>query len=322
MYLEQEISLSLCPPLKGPLPTATPIPPAPQPRELLSIEEESERLARELREVRGGKISVMQRPAVVNDSFKPIIINTVVVRDKEFLHKLGKVLKLKWLLGKEVQVSQVPLGCSEPRSLALRNDNRAVSVISRRQGCSFEGGKRKEEAGVVSVSYQLIPLCHSFEWDEQSSPLQNARSIFTSLSEEAHSCLVSTIGEKRVDLSLKFLQSGVKWLSDAVASALNMVIRSWSNVTEILESTGIDVKLPFQEVTPEGVIFVAQWALLVVVAYWIIAFILRLVVGAVRQALWLLKVTFAMGMFGLILSDAGASAETTAIRLAGLACVT
>uniref|UniRef100_A0A672QHC4 V-type proton ATPase subunit a n=1 Tax=Sinocyclocheilus grahami TaxID=75366 RepID=A0A672QHC4_SINGR len=52
-YLEQEISRSICPPLKGPLPTATPIPSAPQPRELLSIEEESERLARELREVRG-----------------------------------------------------------------------------------------------------------------------------------------------------------------------------------------------------------------------------------------------------------------------------
>uniref|UniRef100_A0A8C1K388 Si:dkey-9i23.15 n=1 Tax=Cyprinus carpio TaxID=7962 RepID=A0A8C1K388_CYPCA len=171
---------------------------------------------------------------------------------------------------------------------------------------------------ILSVSYQLIPLCHSFEWDEQSSPLHNVRSIFTSLSEEAHSCLVSTIGEKRVDLSLQFLQKGVKWLSDAVASALNMVIRY---VTEILESAGIDAKLPFQKVTPEGVIFVTQWALLVVVAYWIIAFILRLVVGAVRQALWLLKVTFAMGVFGLILSDTGASAETTAIRLAGLACV-
>ncbi|XP_042615243.1 uncharacterized protein LOC109080027 [Cyprinus carpio] len=171
---------------------------------------------------------------------------------------------------------------------------------------------------ILSVSYQLIPLCHSFEWDEQSSPLHNVRSIFTSLSEEAHSCLVSTIGEKRVDLSLQFLQRGVKWLSDAVASALNMVIRY---VTEILESAGIDAKLPFQKVTPEGVIFVTQCALLVVVAYWIIAFILRLVVGAVRQALWLLKVTFAMGVFGLILSDTGASAETTAIRLAGLACV-
>ncbi|XP_016090047.1 voltage-gated monoatomic cation channel TMEM109 [Sinocyclocheilus grahami] len=169
---------------------------------------------------------------------------------------------------------------------------------------------------ILSVSYLLIPLCHS--WGEQSSPLQNVRSIITSLSEEAHSCLVSIFGEKRVDLSLKFLQSGVKWLSVAVASALNMVNQY---VTEILKSAGIDAKLPFQKVTPEGVIFVAQWALLVVVAYWIISFILSLVVGAIRQALWLLKVTFAIGMFGLILSDTGASAETTAIRLAGLACV-
>ncbi len=56
-YLKQEINRSLYPPLKGPLPTATPIPSAPQPRELLSIEEESERLARELREVRGEKRS-------------------------------------------------------------------------------------------------------------------------------------------------------------------------------------------------------------------------------------------------------------------------
>lgn len=37
----------------------------------------------------------------------------------------------------------------------------------------------------------------------------------------------------------QFLQSGVKWLSDAVASALNMVIQY---VTEILESAGIDGK--------------------------------------------------------------------------------
>ncbi len=37
----------------------------------------------------------------------------------------------------------------------------------------------------------------------------------------------------------QFLQSGVKWLSDAVASALNMVIQY---VTEILDSAGIDGK--------------------------------------------------------------------------------
>lgn len=45
--LEQEIIRSLSQKLQPPIPT----PPAPQPRELLTIEEESERLARELREV-------------------------------------------------------------------------------------------------------------------------------------------------------------------------------------------------------------------------------------------------------------------------------
>ncbi|XP_076831642.1 V-type proton ATPase 116 kDa subunit a 3 isoform X2 [Brachyhypopomus gauderio] len=50
-FLEQEINGCLSPPLSGPLPLPSPLPPAPQPRELLTIEEESERLARELREV-------------------------------------------------------------------------------------------------------------------------------------------------------------------------------------------------------------------------------------------------------------------------------
>ncbi|XP_061108936.1 V-type proton ATPase 116 kDa subunit a 3-like isoform X2 [Conger conger] len=49
--LEQEINRSLSPPLEGPLPPPCPAPSAPQPRELLTIEEESERLARELKEV-------------------------------------------------------------------------------------------------------------------------------------------------------------------------------------------------------------------------------------------------------------------------------
>uniref|UniRef100_A0A672YQB7 V-type proton ATPase subunit a n=1 Tax=Sphaeramia orbicularis TaxID=375764 RepID=A0A672YQB7_9TELE len=50
-FLEQEINRSLSPPLKGPLPPPCPMPSAPQPRELITIEEESERLARELKEV-------------------------------------------------------------------------------------------------------------------------------------------------------------------------------------------------------------------------------------------------------------------------------
>lgn len=50
-FLEQEINRSVTPPLRGPLPPPCPTPLAPQPLELISIEEESERLARELKEV-------------------------------------------------------------------------------------------------------------------------------------------------------------------------------------------------------------------------------------------------------------------------------
>lgn len=171
---------------------------------------------------------------------------------------------------------------------------------------------------VLSVSYQLILPCYSLDWDSQSSSLHNVRSIVTSLSEEAHSCLVSMVGEKVADSSLKSARNGVKLVSEATAAALNVVIRY---LTEILEAAGINAKLPFNQVTAEGVIFVAQWALLALIAYWILSFILRLVVGAVRQALWLLKVIFTVAMFWLILSDSGASAETTALRLAGLVCV-
>ncbi|XP_055060898.2 uncharacterized protein [Misgurnus anguillicaudatus] len=171
---------------------------------------------------------------------------------------------------------------------------------------------------VLSVSYQLILPCYSLDWDSQSSALNNVRSIVTSLSEEAHSCLVSMVGEKVVDSSLKSARNGVKLVSEATAAALNVVIRY---LTEILEAAGINAKLPFNQVTAEGVIFVAQWALLALIAYWILSLILRLVVGAVRQALWLLKVIFTVAMFWLILSDSSASAETTALRLAGLVCV-
>ncbi|KPP72152.1 V-type proton ATPase 116 kDa subunit a-like [Scleropages formosus] len=50
-FLEQEIHRSRSPPLEGRLSPPYPTPSAPQPRELLTIEEESERLSRELKEV-------------------------------------------------------------------------------------------------------------------------------------------------------------------------------------------------------------------------------------------------------------------------------
>lgn len=67
----------------------------------------------------------------------------------------------------------------------------------------------------------------------------------------------------------------------------------------------------------------AQWALLAVLGYWLLSLAVCLLAGVVRRTLFLLKVAFAIVTFGLIVSDGGASAETTAMRLAGLvfACV-
>ncbi|KAJ8015744.1 hypothetical protein DPEC_G00029330 [Dallia pectoralis] len=50
-FLENEINRSLTPPLSGPLRAPSPAPTAPLPRELITIEEEAERLTRELKEV-------------------------------------------------------------------------------------------------------------------------------------------------------------------------------------------------------------------------------------------------------------------------------
>lgn len=82
-------------------------------------------------------------------------------------------------------------------------------------------------------------------------------------------------------------------------------------------------KLPVTYFTPEGVVFVVQWALLAVLGYWLLSLAVCLIAGVVRRTLFLLKVIVAVAVFGLIVSDGGASAETTAMRLAGLvlACV-
>lgn len=75
--------------------------------------------------------------------------------------------------------------------------------------------------------------------------------------------------------------------------------------------------------TPEGVTAVAQWGLLALIGYWVLTIVLRLLIGVVRQVFWVVKTVFALWLFGLMVTDKTASADTTAVRLAGLvlACV-
>ncbi|XP_030643672.1 V-type proton ATPase 116 kDa subunit a [Chanos chanos] len=74
-FLEQEIQRSLSPPLTGPLPMPSPVPSAPQPRELLAIEEESERLARELKEVSRNRDSLRSQLTQLSQ-YRAVLIQT------------------------------------------------------------------------------------------------------------------------------------------------------------------------------------------------------------------------------------------------------
>lgn len=70
--------------------------------------------------------------------------------------------------------------------------------------------------------------------------------------------------------------------------------------------------------TPEGVTAIAQWGLLALIGYWVLTVALRLLVCVVRRVFWVVKTVLALWLFGLIVLDKGASAETTAVRLGGL----
>lgn len=70
--------------------------------------------------------------------------------------------------------------------------------------------------------------------------------------------------------------------------------------------------------TPEGVTAIAQWGLVALIGYWVLTIILRLLICVVRRVFWLVKTVFALWLFGLIVTDKTATADTTAVQLGGL----
>lgn len=63
---------------------------------------------------------------------------------------------------------------------------------------------------------------------------------------------------------------------------------------------------------------VAQWGLLALIGYWVLCIALRLLIGVMRQMFWAVKMVLVLWLFGLIVTDHSATADTTAVRLAGL----
>lgn len=67
--------------------------------------------------------------------------------------------------------------------------------------------------------------------------------------------------------------------------------------------------------TAEGVSAVTKWALLALIGYWLLSLLLRVTVGLVRRAFWLIKAVVVLWLFVRIVSDPAAPTEVTTMRL-------
>ncbi|KAL0974054.1 hypothetical protein UPYG_G00214790 [Umbra pygmaea] len=189
---------------------------------------------------------------------------------------------------------------------------------------------------VLCLAAQCIGQAVAFDESHKGAPaLVSLRSLVTGTCEDVHRYVESVVGtnviESTVESVLFYLESIlgqenvfsmamffemiIRFVAQGAASGLNVIA---VYVIEILRVTGVDVHLPFPHFTPEGVALVGQWALLALIGYWVLSIILRLLVGVLRRVFWMLKTVMVLWLFGLIVSDAKAASDTTALRLAGL----
>ncbi|XP_071755139.2 voltage-gated monoatomic cation channel TMEM109 isoform X1 [Centroberyx gerrardi] len=164
---------------------------------------------------------------------------------------------------------------------------------------------------LLSVSAEKV-------FERRSGMIQELRTALADLAGEGRAYLGKLAGEQTVVSVQKAFSQVLGVLAGGLASGLNVLS---DYLTHFMQAAGIDVAFPISSVTPDGVIFVAQWVLLALIGYWLISLAFRLVASTLRRALWLLKLGVALACFGLILSDRSVGPDTIAIRLAALVCV-
>ncbi|XP_070692835.1 voltage-gated monoatomic cation channel TMEM109 isoform X2 [Pempheris klunzingeri] len=141
------------------------------------------------------------------------------------------------------------------------------------------------------------------------------RTVITGTCQEVQRYAESLVGSGVIRSAAEFLEMAIRFLAEGAASGLNVIA---VYVTEILRVTGFDAALTLPRFTPEGVTAIAQWGLLALIGYWVLTIAFRLLVCMVRRLFWLVKTVLALWLFGLIATDKNATADTTAVRLAGL----
>ncbi|XP_041750727.1 uncharacterized protein LOC121579856 isoform X2 [Coregonus clupeaformis] len=169
---------------------------------------------------------------------------------------------------------------------------------------------------VLGLAARCVGQAMPSEESSQAAPASvSLRSLVTGTCEDVHRYVESVVGTNVIESTAEFFEMLSRFLAEGAASGLNIIV---VYVTDILRVTGVDVHLPFPHFTAEGVASVGQWALLALIGYWVLSIVLRLLVGVVRRVFWMLKMGTALWLFGLIVSDAKAGSDTTAVRLASL----
>uniref|UniRef100_A0A4W5L6L5 Si:dkey-74k8.3 n=1 Tax=Hucho hucho TaxID=62062 RepID=A0A4W5L6L5_9TELE len=169
---------------------------------------------------------------------------------------------------------------------------------------------------MLGLAARCVVQAMPSEDSPQAAPASvSLRYLVTGTCKDVHKYVESVVGTNVIESTVEFFEMLIRFLAEGAASGLNVIA---VYVTEILRVTGVDVQLPFPHFTPEGVASVGQWALLALIGYWLLSIVLRLLVGVVRRVFWMLKAGTALWLFGLIVSDAKAGSDTTAVRLAGL----
>uniref|UniRef100_A0A1A8ICW9 Transmembrane protein 109 n=1 Tax=Nothobranchius kuhntae TaxID=321403 RepID=A0A1A8ICW9_NOTKU len=155
---------------------------------------------------------------------------------------------------------------------------------------------------------------------EESPPVVTLRTVITGTCQEVQRYAESVLGTNVIRSAAEFSETVIRFLAEGAASGLNVIA---VYVTEILRVTGFDVALTLPRFTPEGVTAVAQWGLVGLIGYWVLTVLFRLLIGVFKQVFWVVRMVIALWLFGLIVTDKHASADTTAIRVGVLvlACV-
>ncbi|XP_033949064.1 voltage-gated monoatomic cation channel TMEM109-like isoform X3 [Pseudochaenichthys georgianus] len=139
--------------------------------------------------------------------------------------------------------------------------------------------------------------------------------VIRSAAESAVLFLESLLGQEHIYTGAMFLQMVIRFLAEGAASGLNVIA---VYVAEILRVTGFDVALTLPRFTPEGVAAIAQWGLVALIGYWVLTIVLRVLICLVKRVFWVVKTVLALWLFGLIVTEKNATADTTAVRVGGL----